>query len=59
MADSKAGKDWDTVAAVAHRFMSGDESEHVLVLIGWLVELVGEVQGRYRRMRDRRGSVGT
>lgn len=52
VADFKAGKDWDAAAQVAHRFMSGDESEHVLALIGWLVELVGEVQGRYRRMRD-------
>jgi S-DNA-T family DNA segregation ATPase FtsK/SpoIIIE len=52
VADFKAGKDWDGAAEVAHRFMSGDESEHVLALVGWLVELVGEVQGRYRRMRE-------
>jgi S-DNA-T family DNA segregation ATPase FtsK/SpoIIIE len=52
VADFKAGKDWDAAAKVAHRFMSGDEPEHVLALVGWLVELVGEVQGRYRRMRD-------
>ncbi|HEV7647419.1 MAG TPA: cell division protein FtsK [Actinophytocola sp.] len=52
VADFKAGKDWDAAARVAHRFMSGDESGHVLALIGWLVELVGEVQGRYRRMRE-------
>jgi S-DNA-T family DNA segregation ATPase FtsK/SpoIIIE len=52
VADFKAGKDWDAAAQVAHRFMSGDETEHVLALVDWLVELVGEVQGRYRRMRD-------
>ncbi|MGW4489777.1 cell division protein FtsK [Amycolatopsis sp. NPDC004368] len=52
VADFKAGKDWDAAARVAHRFMSGDESAHVLALAGWLVELVGEVQGRYRRMRE-------
>ncbi|HEX2300759.1 MAG TPA: cell division protein FtsK, partial [Pseudonocardiaceae bacterium] len=52
VADFKAGKDWDAAALVAHRFMSGDESEHVLTLIGWLVELVSEVQSRYRRMRQ-------
>ena len=52
VADFKAGKDWDAAAQVAHRFMSGDESAHVLALVGWLVELVAEVQGRYRRMRD-------
>jgi S-DNA-T family DNA segregation ATPase FtsK/SpoIIIE len=52
VADFKAGKDWDGAAEVAHRFMSGDEAEHVLALVGWLVELVGEVQGRYRRMRE-------
>ncbi|QRP48096.1 cell division protein FtsK [Amycolatopsis sp. FDAARGOS 1241] len=52
VADFKAGKDWDAAGHVAYRFMSGDESEHVLTLVDWLVELVGEVQGRYRRMRD-------
>ncbi|MFL6118769.1 cell division protein FtsK [Actinophytocola sp.] len=52
VADFKAGKDWDAAAHVAHRFMSGDESAHVVELVGWLVELVAEVQGRYRRMRE-------
>jgi DNA segregation ATPase FtsK/SpoIIIE, S-DNA-T family len=52
VADFKAGKDWDAAGQVAHRFMSGDESEHVLSLVDWLVELVAEVQGRYRRMRE-------
>jgi S-DNA-T family DNA segregation ATPase FtsK/SpoIIIE len=52
VADFKAGKDWDAAAQVAHRFMSGDEPAHVLALAAWLVELVTEVQGRYRRMRD-------
>jgi S-DNA-T family DNA segregation ATPase FtsK/SpoIIIE len=52
VADFKAGKDWDAAAQVAHRFLAGDESEHVLVLIDWLIELIGEVQGRYRRMRE-------
>ncbi len=51
-ADFKAGKDWDAAGQVAHRFMSGDETEHVLALAGWLVELIGEVQGRFRRMRE-------
>ncbi|MFF4599442.1 FtsK/SpoIIIE domain-containing protein [Amycolatopsis sp. NPDC001319] len=52
VADFKAGKDWDAASQVAHRFMSGDEPEHVLALADWLVELVAEVQGRFRRMRD-------
>ncbi|MEU8633255.1 cell division protein FtsK [Amycolatopsis sp. NPDC048633] len=52
VADFKAGKDWISAEQVAHRFMAGDEPEHVLALIDWLVELVAEVQGRYRRMRD-------
>jgi DNA segregation ATPase FtsK/SpoIIIE, S-DNA-T family len=52
IADFKAGKDWDASAAVAHRFLSGDEPTHVLELAAWLVELVTEVQGRYRRMRE-------
>ena len=52
VADFKAGKDWDAAAQIAHRFMSGDEPEHVLTLRDWLVELVAEVQTRFRRMRD-------
>jgi DNA segregation ATPase FtsK/SpoIIIE, S-DNA-T family len=52
VADFKAGKDWDAAAQVAYRFMSGDEPAHVLALAAWLVELVTEVQGRYRRMRE-------
>ncbi|TDP97936.1 FtsK/SpoIIIE domain-containing protein [Labedaea rhizosphaerae] len=52
VADFKAGKDWDAAGKVAHRFMSGDEAEHVVTLVGWLAELVAEVQGRYRRMRE-------
>jgi S-DNA-T family DNA segregation ATPase FtsK/SpoIIIE len=52
IADFKAGKDWDAAAAVAHRFLSGDEPTHVLELAAWLVELVTETQGRYRRMRQ-------
>lgn len=52
VADFKAGKDWDAASHVVHRFMSGDESAHVVALVGWLVELVAEVQGRYRRMRE-------
>ncbi len=52
IADFKAGKDWDAATQVAHRFMSGDEPQHVLALAAWLVELVTEVQGRYRRMRQ-------
>jgi len=52
MADFKAGKDWDAAQQVAHRFMSGDEPEHVLALADWLIELIAEVQGRFRRMRE-------
>ncbi|MGH3621944.1 MAG: cell division protein FtsK [Sciscionella sp.] len=51
VADFKAGKDWDAAEDVAHRFSSGDELDHVLALRDWLVELISEVQGRYRRMR--------
>ncbi|MDQ3763524.1 MAG: FtsK/SpoIIIE domain-containing protein [Actinomycetota bacterium] len=52
IADFKAGKDWDAAAQVAHRFLSGDEPAHVLELAAWLVELITEVQARYRRMRQ-------
>ncbi|WP_245614013.1 FtsK/SpoIIIE domain-containing protein [Actinokineospora inagensis] len=51
VADFKAGKDWDASAQVAHRFMSGDDTEHILTLVGWLIELVSEVQARFRHMR--------
>jgi DNA segregation ATPase FtsK/SpoIIIE, S-DNA-T family len=52
VADFKAGKDWDAAGLVAHRFLSGDEPEHTLTLVAWLTELITEVQGRYRRMRE-------
>jgi S-DNA-T family DNA segregation ATPase FtsK/SpoIIIE len=52
IADFKAGKDWDAASGVAHRFLSGDEPADVLALAAWLVELVTEVQGRYRHMRE-------
>jgi DNA segregation ATPase FtsK/SpoIIIE, S-DNA-T family len=60
VADFKAGKDWGSddngqlrgAALVAHRFLAGDEPEHILSLVDWLIELIGEVQGRYRRMRQ-------
>jgi DNA segregation ATPase FtsK/SpoIIIE, S-DNA-T family len=52
IADFKAGKDWAAAATVAHRFLAGDEPSDVLTLAAWLVELVTEVQGRYRRMRE-------
>jgi S-DNA-T family DNA segregation ATPase FtsK/SpoIIIE len=60
VADFKAGKDWGCddhgmlrgAALVAHRFLAGDEPEHVAQLVDWLVELISEVQGRYRRMRQ-------
>ncbi|MCA1696293.1 MAG: cell division protein FtsK, partial [Actinobacteria bacterium] len=52
IADFKAGKDWDAAAQVAHRFLSGDEPADVLEVAAWLVELITEVQSRYRRMRE-------
>ncbi|RKT53020.1 cell division protein FtsK [Saccharothrix australiensis] len=52
VADFKAGKDWYVAGLVAHRFLSGDEPGDVLTLVDWLVELVREVQGRYRRMQE-------
>ncbi len=52
VADFKAGKDWSAAEQVAHRFLAGDDAEHVLALKDWLEELVSEVQGRYARMRE-------
>ncbi|RDI31869.1 cell division protein FtsK [Lentzea flaviverrucosa] len=52
VADFKNGKDWQAAEQVAHRFMAGDDSEHVLAFLDWLVELVADVQRRYRRMQD-------
>ncbi|TWP45846.1 cell division protein FtsK [Lentzea tibetensis] len=52
VADFKAGKDWQAAEQVVHRFMSGDDTEHVLAFLDWLVELVADVQQRYRRMQD-------
>ncbi|WP_394612978.1 FtsK/SpoIIIE domain-containing protein [Lentzea sp. JNUCC 0626] len=52
VADFKNGKDWKAAEQVAHRFMAGDDSEYVLRFVDWLVELVADVQARYRRMQD-------
>ncbi|MFD4668456.1 FtsK/SpoIIIE domain-containing protein [Lentzea sp. NPDC058450] len=52
IADFKNGKDWQAAEQVAHRFMAGDDGEHVLRFLDWLVELVADVQRRYRRMQD-------
>ncbi|SMC85509.1 FtsK/SpoIIIE domain-containing protein [Lentzea albidocapillata] len=52
VADFKNGKDWKAAEKVAHRFMSGDDAEHVLAFLDWLVELIADVQNRYRRMQD-------
>jgi len=52
VADFKNGKDWRAAELVAHRFMCGDDAEHVLAFMDWLVELVADVQGRYQRMQD-------
>ncbi|WP_329787285.1 FtsK/SpoIIIE domain-containing protein [Lentzea sp. DG1S-22] len=52
VADFKNGKDWKAAEQVAHRFMAGDDSEHVLRFVDWLVELVADVQARYRRMQE-------
>ncbi|WP_346128596.1 FtsK/SpoIIIE domain-containing protein [Lentzea roselyniae] len=52
VADFKNGKDWKAAEKVAHRFMAGDDAEHVLAFLDWLVELIADVQNRYRRMQD-------
>ncbi|MEU3645172.1 FtsK/SpoIIIE domain-containing protein [Lentzea sp. NPDC034063] len=51
VADFKNGKDWRAAEQVAHRFMAGDDGEHVLMFMDWLEELVDDVQQRYRRMQ--------
>jgi S-DNA-T family DNA segregation ATPase FtsK/SpoIIIE len=48
--DGKGGKDWEAAEAVAHRFVCGDEPEHVTAARDHLVELVAEVQSRFSRM---------
>ncbi|GAB3688002.1 cell division protein FtsK [Saccharopolyspora tripterygii] len=48
--DGKGGKDWEAAEVVAHRFVCGDEIEHVEAVRDHLVELVAEVQSRYARM---------
>ena len=48
--DGKGGKDWEAAEAVAHRFICGDEPEHVEAVRDYLVELVTEVQARFTRM---------
>jgi S-DNA-T family DNA segregation ATPase FtsK/SpoIIIE len=48
--DGKGGKDWIAGECVAHRFVCGDEAEHVEAVRDYLVELVAETQSRYARM---------
>lgn len=48
--DGKGGKDWEAAEAVAHRFICGDEPEHVEAVRDHLVELVAEVQARFAKM---------
>jgi S-DNA-T family DNA segregation ATPase FtsK/SpoIIIE len=48
--DGKGGKDWRAAEAVAHRFVSGDDTCHVEALRDALAELVSEVQARFARM---------
>jgi S-DNA-T family DNA segregation ATPase FtsK/SpoIIIE len=48
--DGKGGKDWKAAEQVAHRFVCGDEIEHVEAVRDHLVQLVAEVQARFARM---------
>jgi S-DNA-T family DNA segregation ATPase FtsK/SpoIIIE len=48
--DGKGGKDWQAAEAVTHRFVCGDELEHIEAVRDHLVELVAEVQARFARM---------
>jgi S-DNA-T family DNA segregation ATPase FtsK/SpoIIIE len=48
--DGKGGKDWDAAEQVAHRYVCGDELQHVDAVRDYLVELAAEVQSRYARM---------
>ncbi|HEX3779688.1 MAG TPA: cell division protein FtsK [Pseudonocardiaceae bacterium] len=48
--DGKGGKDWKAAEQVAHRFVCGDEIEHVEAVRDHLIQLVGEVQARFARM---------
>jgi DNA segregation ATPase FtsK/SpoIIIE, S-DNA-T family len=48
--DGKGGKDWRAAEAVAHRFVCGDELEHIEAVQDYLIELVAEVQARFARM---------
>jgi S-DNA-T family DNA segregation ATPase FtsK/SpoIIIE len=48
--DGKGGKDWKAAEQVAHRFVCGDEPEHIETVRDHLIELVAEVQARFARM---------
>jgi DNA segregation ATPase FtsK/SpoIIIE, S-DNA-T family len=50
--DGKGGKDWQAAEAVAHRFVCGDELEHIEAVRDYLTELVAEVQARFARMSE-------
>lgn len=48
--DGKGGKDWKAAEIIAHRFVCGDEAEHIEAVRDGLVELVAETQARFARM---------
>lgn len=48
--DGKGGKDWRATEAVAHRYVCGDEQQHVEAVREHLAELVATTQDRYRYM---------
>jgi S-DNA-T family DNA segregation ATPase FtsK/SpoIIIE len=47
-ADGKGGRDWKAVSRVAHRYITGAESEALKAFIGMLKELIGEMERRFQ-----------
>jgi len=46
-ADGKGGRDWKAVSRIAHRYITGAESDALEAFMGMLAELIGEMERRF------------
>jgi S-DNA-T family DNA segregation ATPase FtsK/SpoIIIE len=47
-ADGKGGRDWKAVSRIAHRYITGAESDALKAFMGMLAELIGEMERRFQ-----------
>ncbi|HEV2344508.1 MAG TPA: hypothetical protein VGS97_10485 [Actinocrinis sp.] len=47
-ADGKGGRDWKAVSRIAHRYITGAETDALKAFMGMLRELIGEMERRFQ-----------